>query len=36
MESYFDMQATFAFLNNTNIDNFSLIDIPSTTTKTTA
>ncbi|KAK4514685.1 uncharacterized protein ATC70_002286 [Mucor velutinosus] len=36
MESYFDMQATFAFLNNTNIDNFSLIDISSNTAKTTA
>lgn len=37
MESYFDMQATFAFLNNTSIDNFSLVDIPSgTTTKSTA
>ncbi|KAL9548973.1 hypothetical protein MBANPS3_005426 [Mucor bainieri] len=34
MESYFDMQATFAFLNNTNIDNFSLVDIPGTTKST--
>lgn len=26
IDSYFDMQATFAFLNNSNTDNFSLLD----------
>lgn len=36
MENYFDMQATFAFLNNTNTDGFSLMNLSNTTTKTNA
>lgn len=36
MESYFDMQATFAFLNDTSTDGFSLMNLSNTTTKTNA
>lgn len=36
MENYFDMQATFAFLNNTNTDEFSILNLSNTATKANA